>query len=453
MGNSSKVYFMGPRAPTGNVALSYVAKGQRIFDAAGLNECFKKGDRVAIKVHCGEWNNTGYLRPSIVAGIVEKVKEYGGDPFVTDTTTLIYGSKLGRVLAQDMYKTAARNGYTEATLGCPFVVADGDYGLDDVKVRVDGNFLNYAYIARAIADADAMIAVTHFKGHTTGVYGGAIKNLGIGCTSKRGKTATHMMTSPLYGIGATWPFHPEKCRGKDCISYQTCLELCPVGAVKLKENAPYIEWDRKKCVGCGSHWFLFACGVSWYPPDYEYACPAAFADSAAAVVKLLGKEHVGYINFAIDISPWCDCASNTDSWLLPNLGVFASKDLVAIDKACLDAADKAPAVPGSKAYDKGFKDEPWKEGHEKFTYVSTRYPEVSQWIQVNSARSLGLGSTEYELVEVEPGSMYLYVPPQYRDHPTGYALRKRFRIETAEPDLAAYRKKPKVDLNDLKKKP
>jgi len=444
---------MGPRSVS--LATSYVAKGQRLFDAAGLNECFKKGDRVALKIHCGEWNNTGYLRPSIVAGIVEKVKQYGGDPFVTDTTTLVYGSRLGRTTAQDMYKTAARNGYTEATLGCPLVVADGDYGVDDVKVKVDGNFLQYAYIGRAIADADAMIAVTHFKGHGQGVYGGSIKNLGIGCQSKRGKATVHQTTHPKWGIGAGYAHAPEKCKGPECPTYTVCVELCPVEALTFTDKPPYVKWDRKKCVGCAACWTLLGCGVRVYPPEIEKLMPAVFADAAAATIKVLGKEHVGFINFAIDISPWCDCAAFTDTWLLPNLGVFASKDIVAVDMACLDAADKVPAVPGSKAYDKGIMDEPWEVGHEKFTYVSPapRFAEVSQWIQVNAAKSLGLGSTEYELIEVQPGPVGDYGPPIYKEHPTGHALRRRFAMQSPKPDPDAYRAKPKVSVDKFLRKP
>jgi len=155
---SSKVYYFGPRTPP-----SDVVKGQRLFEVAGLNECFKNGDSVAIKIHCGEWNNTGYLRPSFVAAIVDTVKEYGGDPFVCDTTTCYLVS---RGTGLDMVKTAARNGFTAQTLGCPFIVADGNYGLDEVEVPVkDGILLKRAYMAEAIANADSLIVLTHFKGH------------------------------------------------------------------------------------------------------------------------------------------------------------------------------------------------------------------------------------------------------------------------------------------------
>lgn len=445
----SKVYWLGPR---GN--LSDVVKGQLVFEAAGLQECFRRGDRVAIKVHCGEWNNTGYLRPSIVVGIVEAVKEHGGDPFVTDTTTLQYSATAGRTTAQDEYKTAARNGFTEATLGCPFIVADGDYGLDDVEVEVDGNLLRFSYVARSIAEADAMIALTHFKGHPLGVFGGAIKNLGIGCCSKRGKIATHLMTHPRFGVRSGYVFAPEKCKGEDCPVYKTCSENCPVGAFRVTKEPPYAKFDRSKCVGCAGCWFRIGCGVFTYPEDWYSVGPAVYADSAKAVIKVLGEKHVGFVNYAIDISPWCDCAPFSDSWMLPNLGVFASKDIVAIDKACLDASDRVQAVPGTKPYDEGLIGEPWKAGHEHFTYASpSRRPEISQWIQINAAVGLGMGSTDYELVEAAPESLHRYNMPRMREHPAGYWLRRKFRVQSPEPDPECYQKEPRIAIERWERKP
>ncbi|MFQ6075549.1 MAG: DUF362 domain-containing protein [Candidatus Bathyarchaeia archaeon] len=446
----SKVYWFGPRCPP-----SYVVKGQRLFEEAELYKCFDKGDIVAMKIHCGEWNNTGYLRPSLVASIVEMVREYGGDPFVTDTTTLLYGPYIGRTQAQHQYKTAARNGFTEATLGCPFIVADGDYGMDDVKVEIDGNYLKFTYLAAAIANADAMIAVSHFKGHITGVFGGAIKNLGIGCCSKRGKAATHLNTHPQYGVYG-YAFNPEKCKGEECPLYETCSENCPVGAFKVVKEKPYARWDRESCVGCGGCWYrVRSCDVMEFPANREFVSPAVFADSAAAVIKHLGKDHVGFINYAIDISPSCDCAMFTDSWILPNLGVFASRDMVAIDKACLDAADRAQAVPGSKAFDEGVLDEPWLPGHEKFTFVSIfpNYQEVSQWIQINATAKLGVGSSEYELIEAELEDLRRYNQPPMRDHTTGYRLRNKYRIAAPKPDPECYQKVPKITLEELTKRP
>lgn len=447
----SKVYWFKPRD-----ALSNVVKGQRLFEEAGLSHCFDNGDVVAIKIHCGEWNNTGYLRPSIVVGIVEKVKEYGGDPFVCDTTTIYVEG--ARSIAQDMYKTAARNGFTSATLGCPFVVADGDMGTDDVKVRVDGNYLNYTYVAKAIANADAMIVLTHFKGHNMGIYGGAIKNIGIGCCSKRGKSVTHLIKHPEYGL-PSFTFKPELCIGKECPIYKRCSEHCPSEAFQVVDEKPYARLDLDKCVGCVGYLMRFGCGVLSIDPDvYKETWqmfPATITDSAKAVINLIGRKHVGFINYAIDISPGCDCAKYTDSYILPNLGVFASKDIVAVDTACLKAADEVEAVPGSKAYDEDVKGEPWEAGQEKFAYISAapRFQEVGQWIQINAALNIGLGSIDYELMEATPGQPNHYVMPKFKEHSSGYLYRRRFKSDIPMPDLDCFKKKPKISIKELRKKP
>jgi uncharacterized Fe-S center protein len=438
----TSVYWSDARAPP-----SYVEKGQKLFEDAGLMDCFRNGDSVAIKAHCGDWNNTGYLRPNIVAGIVESVKEYGGDPFVCDTTTLYWRT---RITMQDLLKTAARNGYTEASLGCPFIVADGDIGLDDVKVSVDGNFFRSTYIARAIADADALIALSHFKGHGMGSYGGAIKNLGIGCCSKRGKIVTHLMLHPTMGLG-TWKFNPEKCIGKDCPVYQRCNEDCPVEAFWLTEDKPHAHRDLEKCIGCIDCGIRRGCGVLVRPAGYEQIYPAAFADSAKAVVNILGREHVGYITYAIDISPECDCAGYSDTWILPNFGVFASKDMVAIDKACLDMSDKSEGVAGSALYDEGRPETPWMTGHEKFTNVHDTV--ISQWSQINAAVRIGCGSIDYELVEATPAPPMRYTMPKFRDHYPGYRDRRKFRLESLRPDPSCYIEKPKMTLSELTRKP
>ena len=151
----------------------------------------------------------------------------------------------------DEYFTAAQNGFNEATLGCPFLVADGYSGTDDVEVDIaNGLILNKTYIARAIAEADASIVLTHFKGHPMGVVGGAIKNIGIGGASKRGKFVTHLTRHPKYGMNRV-NFYPDKCKGRACELATECEEMCPAGAVKITDTS--IEWDRDRCVGCQRH--------------------------------------------------------------------------------------------------------------------------------------------------------------------------------------------------------
>ena len=219
---ASKVWFMGNRSYS--PATSYVAYMLEVFDAANFQEMIKPNDVVAIKLHCGEWNNTAYLRPVYARVLADKIKSLGGRPFVTDTTTLTYNTFPGRATELDMRITAERNGYTSEALGCPFIVADGYLGTDDVTIDLpEGYILKEAMIAQAIAQADVMIALTHFKGHPMGVVGGALKNLGIGAQSKRGKYNVHMGGHPQYGLGPATEFHPERCKGqKECPIWELC---------------------------------------------------------------------------------------------------------------------------------------------------------------------------------------------------------------------------------------
>lgn len=441
----SKVYYFGPR-----VNLSDVAKGQRLFEEAELDKCFSKGETVAIKIHCGEWNNTGYLRPSIVSGIVETVKEYGGDPFVCDTTTCYLQS---RGMGQDLIKTATRNGFTSQTLDCPFLSADGDFGLDEVRVSVNGgNFLKYAYMAEAIANADALIVLTHFKGHPQGVYGGSIKNVGIGCSSKQGKSIVHMFQHPRWGLPA-YTFSPEKCKGQDCPVNKRCAENCPNGSFTLVSEKPYAKWDRSTCIGCYECGLRAACGVVTRPQNSmaDDFFPAVVSDAAKAYIDHIGHDKVGFINYAVDITPQCDCMVWSDAWILPNLGVYASKDIVSIDTACLDACDKAPGVPGSKVYDDGVPGEPWKAGNEKFTNIK-RIP-LSQWISVNAAAKIGLGYYDYELIEGTPGSRERYVQQKYREHPPGYYTRKAFSKHKPKFEPEVYLDVEKIKMEELTGRP
>ena len=183
---ASNVYYMDGRS--NSLQTSMVSKMLSVFDAAGFDDLIEPGNVVAIKLHCGEWNNTAYLRPVYARALADRIKGLGGRPFVCDTTTLPYFVYPSRASELDIRVTAERNGYTDAALGCPFVVADGWLGTSDYRVDLpEGFLLKEAYIAQAIAHADVLITLTHFKGHPSGVVGGSIKNLGIGAQSKRGK--------------------------------------------------------------------------------------------------------------------------------------------------------------------------------------------------------------------------------------------------------------------------
>ena len=232
----SKVYYMDAHSDSPETSLA--AKMITVYDNAGLDEIVKPNDIVAIKVHCGEWNNSAYLRPLYARTLADRVKELGGRPFVCDTTTSTYSPYGARSSELDILLTAERNGYSSATLGCPFICADGFIGTNDFLVDIpEGYILKEAYVAQAIAAADALIALTHFKGHSMGVIGGALKNLGLGAQSKRGKFNVHMGGHPTYGLGGAGVFHPENFKGKaETPDWEIIEDCCPFDLYHINEN-------------------------------------------------------------------------------------------------------------------------------------------------------------------------------------------------------------------------
>ncbi len=440
--NRSRVYFMNARSTS--VETSLVPKMLTVFEAAGLDTLIQPNDIVAIKLHCGEWNNTNYLRPVYARALADRIKSLGGRPFVCDTTTLPYSTYPGRVTGIDFFTTAERNGYSPAVLGCPFVCADGFMGTDDYRVDLpEGYILKEAYVATAIAAADVLITLTHFKGHVTGVIGGAIKNLGIGAQSKRGKFNVHMGRHPRYGMKATATLHPERLEGKNGVPWKVLEDLCPWGLIRVDDHT--IAWDPDRCPGCrGCLGLLSNLGVLDLDDANQEATDAAIADACLATVKAVGKGKVGFINLALDVAPGCDCVNYGDVPIVPHLGVFASLDPVAIDKACVDKATAAMSISGSVASEKGA-----GTGTRKFETCASKSPTVSEELQLVTGEILGLGTRQYELVEVPEGKAadFAFAPDP---RPVGARLRAKFaKFPPFPPERengGHYRREDQVDL-------
>lgn len=393
----SQVYYMDAHSESTETSL--VSKMLTVFDAAGLDELVKPNDIVAIKIHCGEWNNTAYLRPVYARALADRIKELGGRPFVCDTTTSTYSPWGSRSSELDIVLTAERNGYSSATLGCPFICADGFIGTSDYRVDVPtGYLLKEAFIAQAVAAADVLICLTHFKGHPMGVIGGAIKNLGIGCQSKRGKHNVHLGGHPKYSVANSAIWHPENFKGKaNTPDWDILEECCPYHLFKVEEDT--IEWDRAACTSClGCLGIMAPRGLFEFPEETFAATDASIADGALGAVLAVGREKCGFINLAIDISPRCDCVNFSDMPVVPNLGVFASTDPVAIDMACLDKVRESHGMPGSIAEDFDL----LEAGQKKFETVSATVHGLSEEAQINTGTLNGLGSRDYNLIEAEP---------------------------------------------------
>ena len=443
------VAYMDARSDSPDTSL--VAEMLTVFDAAGLDELISPGDVVAIKTHCGEWNNTSYLRPVYARALADRIKELGGRPFVCDTTTLTYSAHSSRSTELDILVTAERNGYSSAVLGCPFICADGFIGTSDYRVDIpEGFILKEAYIAQAIAAADVMIALTHFKGHAMGVIGGAVKNLGIGAQSKRGKFNVHLGGHPTYGAPVRGKRMPEAFKGKEeDPDWKAIEDACPFGLLKIDENDK-LNWDYEKCPSCIACLFgvLAPRGIFEASPETLEATDAAIADGALGAVKAVGRDKVGFINLAIDVVPGCDCVPWSDMPVVPHIGVFASRDPVAIDQACLDKVTAAPGVQGSKAEDMGV-DGP---GDAKFDLVSPLLEGLSQQTTINTGELIGLGSKEYELVEAEKAGATKFVfAPDPR--PIGQRFQKLYEKLQPFPsdrhDGHGFKREVKVDLTKV----
>jgi uncharacterized Fe-S center protein len=367
---SSKVYFSNARTRPG---VNLLNKMDALCDAVGLKTLLAKGDFAALKLHVGEPGNLSFVSPQLIRRIVEKVKVTGAMPFLTDSNTL-YSGQRGDAVKHHM--AASMHGFNIETAGAPFIVADGLTGSDYVSVPIKGIDLLEAKVSSAIYNATALIGIAHFKGHTSAGIGGAIKNLGMGCASRAGKLIQHSDVKPVV-------------RQEGCISCTKCAQHCPVNAISFTdEHKAYI--DSAECIGCGD--CLAMCPVrtikfSW--GDSTTALQRKLAEYAlGAMAGKSGK--AAFFNVIMNVSPQCDCFSNNDVPIVPNLGIVASTDPVALDKASADMVMAAVGMPGSSASH-------MCSGDDKFTLLA---PDSDWRVQLSHAAMLGMGSMEYELVNV-----------------------------------------------------
>jgi len=328
------------------------------------------GDSVAVKVHMGEYGGSAYLRPPIVRRVCDLIKEVGGKPFVTDTTALY---PAGRFTARQYLATAAYNGFTEESMEVPVVIADGERGYDgewvDIPKRVSDCSLNKIKIAREIFNADSMIVLSHLKGHELSGFGGSIKNVAMGCVTKESKAAQHRVNRGVIDL--------SKCTGCG-----QCVEACAFKALYLLKEK--VVRDEEKCLNCNNCLYTCSEGVFSLPPQAKERFQVYLAHAAAGVISRFHSK-VTFINFVQDVTPLCDCATPSGLPVVPDIGILASTDVVAIDKASLDLIAQSKPVG-------------------KFANVSS--PDIlgkingtDSLIQLRAAQELGLGSMVYQLKE------------------------------------------------------
>ena len=369
----SKVYFIDTRAEIESKGKWYqpklgaVNKLERLIEQSGALDFIEKGDVVAIKSHFGVYGTSKPLRSVFMRKVAKMVKEKGGRPFLTESCGL--GMKFDRSFAVGRIDIAEENGYTSQTVACPIIIADGMWGFDYVKTDIDGEQLNEVYVAKAIADADKVISLAHFKGHMEGGFGGAVKNLGVGCVAKRSKYDLHITGYPKINL--------EKCT-----KCNKCVEMCPSGAI-----SPEIELDEQKCIKCNGCPEVCEPRAIRVRFNESQDTSIRIVDCAKGVLDLKGEEKFYYINFLMDITPSCDCCPYSDNPIAPDIGILASKDPLAIDKASVDLVNAAPTLPNSMAEGK----------EEKLGGMWDTSPKY----QLDAANKKKLGSLEYEIVSVD----------------------------------------------------
>ena len=372
----SEVYFSDLRCTFGQ---SQLDKLKRLIKRAGMGEIDFEDKLVAVKIHFGEWGNLAHLRPQYARVMCEYIKEQGGKPFLTDANTLYAGYRNNAVAHLGC---AAMNGYNELVTGVPIIIADGLRGTDERLIPVPaGKHVKEAKVASAVAEADVVISLSHFKGHMVAGFGGALKNIGMGCGSKMGKMEMHSAGTPAIdedlccGCGACArncanagvEVQNGKARITDtCVGCGHCFSFCPKGAIECK-------WDEAKAV------------MSEKVAEYTWA-------------TLAGKPHF-HVSFVMDVSPDCDCDPGNDVPMVPDVGMFASFDPVALDQACVDAVNAQPVFMNSAIAQAAREHECCHAENAKDIF-KLAHPDVCWEAGLTRGEELGLGTRNYQLIDV-----------------------------------------------------
>ena len=355
----SKVYFVPVRESDASDVVA--AKLSRLLEASKVLDFIGKNSSVAVKMHFGEEGNTGHVGPEYASLICEKLLRMGAKPFLSDTNTLYRGK---RTNSSEHLELAREHGFTKDACRAEIVIPDDSKKENVMDVKIDGDYIEIARVVTQFLKADALVGIAHFKGHIMTGFGGALKNIGMGCASREGKLAQHSDIAPIVDLDKC-----EQC-GK-------CTQLCPSEAIYLRGNRVYI--DPAKCIGCAT--CIAVCEQGAIEVNWEAGgsnIQEKMVEYASAVLKNK-KKSSAYINFATKITKECDCLARDDPRIAPDVGIFAARDPVSIDQACYDVVYNACGK------------DIFKEAH----------PARDGSKQLRYAHELGLGELQYELIEVK----------------------------------------------------
>lgn len=367
---NSKVYFTNLRTKPG---MNLLDKVEKLIKTAGMEKIDFKDKFTAIKIHFGEPGNLAYIRPNYVRRVAQIIQNLGGKPFLTDANTLYTG---GRSNAVDHLHSAEINGFGPMATGCQIMIADGLKGGDYKEIPINQKHCKTAKIGTVIADADIIVSMNHFKGHEITGFGGAIKNIGMGSGSRGGKMEMHSDSKP-------------KIDESLCVSCRQCIKSCAQNAMRLNDNKK-AAIDYEKCVGCGQ--CVVVCMTEAVQVDWGQAAEITVEKTSEYVYAVLKGKPNFHINFIMNVSPDCDCWGHNDMAIVPDIGIAASFDPVALDRASADLVNQMAPNKGSILAEKHC------EEKDHFKKV---HPNTDWEAGLRHAESMGIGVQRYELIQVD----------------------------------------------------
>lgn len=360
----SDVIFSPISAKSPAIAVKELIKTESYLDDV------KKGDYAGIKLHVGELGNKSYVKPEIVRVIVDELKKRGAKPFLFDCNSLYRGKRWNGV---DHHENAYRNGFTYEAIGAPFIVGDGIRGMDETDIEIKDYEAESAHTGKIIEDIDYLFVLSHFKFHELFGYGGAIKNIGMGMASRRGKLFLHSDIRP--GVLAS-----------RCTTCGACSATCPSNAITIG-NVAHI--DKDTCIGCGVCVVACKYGAIEFEWSNTVECVMKTLYYAKAVIDKIKK--CVFLNVLTDITPHCDCYGYTKDFVVEDIGFLLSKDIVSIDAASADLVNKAEPLAGVK----------WKRRElatkDKVKALYDIELDMNEFFR--EAEDIGLGSKEYNIRE------------------------------------------------------